>query len=198
MPSYGDSGLFHVGTVQTTNGTTETMSFTDISPDYRHLSFIITGAFDYDLAYPRLCGFWMGDGSYDTSASYNRGLCWGYNTSSARFGDNRQTYATMGYLPNTQSSGTTAWKTGFIGVIQGTIWNYSDTDKATTVTWTCQNPYENPTQVEGGATTTYPYWAWGWSNYRVANVVDHFQFRAVSNSIDFVQGSKISLFGFIE
>ena len=66
------------------------------------------------------------------------------------------------------------------------------------MTFTCQNPYENPTQVEGGATATYPYWVWGWANYRVANVVDHFTFRAVSNSIDFVQGSKISLYGFTQ
>jgi hypothetical protein len=198
MPSYGDSALYHVGTIQATNGTTETFAFTDLSPDYRHLSFVITGAFDYDTNAPRLGGFWMGDGSLDTTASYNRGLCWGYNTTSARFGDNRQTYATMGYLPNTQSSGTSAWKTGHIGVIRGTIWNYSDSAKATTVTWTCQNPYENPTQVEGGSTATYPYWAWGWSNYRVANVVDHFTFRAVADSIDFVQGSKISLYGFTQ
>jgi hypothetical protein len=198
MPSFGDSALFHVGTIQTTNGTTESMAFTDISPDYRHLSFVISGAFDYNLAYPRLCGFWMGDGSVDTSASYNRGHCWGYNTTSARYGDNRQTYGTMGYLPNTQSSGTTAWKQGHIGVTRGTIWNYSDSDKATTVTYTNQNPYEHGTTITGGSTSTYPYWSWGWVNYRVANVVDHFTFRAVSNSIDFVQGSKISLYGFIE
>lgn len=187
MASAGDSGLEYIGGNNvSSDGAITGWSFTGIPSDYLHIDFKVRAAFDGSYAYPFASRVNLGDGSVDTGYHYNRGVSWGYHNSRFSFGDSRQPYGQIGTFPATDPpAGVTD---GHLGIIEGTLWNYSDANKYTAIT------FDSFTMTDG-TVSSYNYWYWGWMHYRQLNVVDHFQIAYPGWSLK--QNSRFDLWGWV-
>ena len=79
-----------------------------------------------------------------------------------------------------------------MGWTEGTIWNHSVSDAATTITYRsgCHN---TASSTADGGTSVYNYFYWGWLNYRVATKAT--QIWIGSTTYNLVEGSRLDLWG---
>lgn len=193
MPLVGDSALIHYYGGETTSDSHFGSWSPDLDDSYKHTHFVLRAAWNGNVTVPSSPAVYFENndaGSWDTGAHYNRGISYGYGSGEYAFGDNRQTYGLLGALPFS-TGGTASFTDDVVGWTEGTIWNHSVSDAATTITYRsgCHNTAS--TTADGG--TVYNYFYWGWCNYRVATKAT--QIFIGSGTYNLVQGSRLDLWG---
>ena len=193
MPDVGDSALIHYGGFETTSDTHFSAFTPDLDDSYKHTHFVMRAAWNGNVSVPSSPSVYFEDndaGSWDNSASYNRGVGWGYGANRYAFGDNRQTYGILGALPFS-TGGTASFTDEVVGWTEGTIWNHSVSDAATTITF--RSGCHNTAGTTASGATVYNYFYWGWVNYRVATKATSIHIG--SGTYNFVEGSRLDLWG---
>jgi len=193
MPEVGDSALIHYYGGETTSDSDFGAWSSSLDDTYKHTHFVIRAAWNGNVTVPTSPSVFFENndaGSWDTGAHYNRGIGYGYGGNRWAFGDNRQTYGILGPIPFS-TIGTASWTDDVVGWTEGTIWNHSVSDAATTITYRsgCHNTAS--TTADGG--TVYNYFYWGWCNYRVATKATSIHIG--TGSYNFVEGSRLDLWG---
>ena len=194
MPLVGDSALIHYYGGETTSDSHFGSWSPDLDDSYKHTHFVLRTAWNGNVTVPSSPAVYFENndaGSWDTGAHYNRGISYGYGSGEYAFGDNRQTYGILGPIPFS-TGGTASWTDDVVGWTEGTIWNHSVSDAATTITYRsgCHN---TASSTADGGTSVYNYFYWGWLNYRVATKAT--QIFIGSGTYKLVQGSRLDLWG---
>jgi len=193
MPLVGDSALIHYGGFETTSDTHFGAFTPDLDDSYKHTHFVMRAAWNGNVSAPGSPNIYFENndaGSWDSSASYNRGIAWGYGGNRYAYGDNRQTYGLLGPIPFS-TGGTASFTDEVVGWTEGTIWNHSVSDAATTITF--RSGAHNTAGTTPSGATTYNYFYWGWCNYRVATKATSIHIG--TGSYNFVEGSRLDLWG---
>jgi len=194
MPEVGDSALIHYYGGETTSDSDFGAWSSSLDDTYKHTHFVIRAAWNGNVTVPTSPSVFFENndaGSWDTGAHYNRGIGYGYGGNRWAFGDNRQTYGILGPIPFS-TIGTASWTDDVVGWTEGTIWNHSVSDAATTITYRsgCHN---TASSTADGGTSVYNYFYWGWLNYRVATKAT--QIWIGSTTYNLVEGSRLDLWG---
>ena len=194
MPLVGDSALIHYYGGETTSDSDFGAWSSSLDDTYKHTHFVIRAAWNGNVTVPTSPSVFFENndaGSWDTGAHYNRGIGYGYGGNRWAFGDNRQTYGILGPIPFS-TIGTASWTDDVVGWTEGTIWNHSVSDAATTITYRsgCHN---TASSTADGGTSVYNYFYWGWLNYRVATKAT--QIWIGSTTYNLVEGSRLDLWG---
>ena len=193
MPEVGDSALIHYYGSETTSDSHFGAWGPSLDDSYKHTHFVLRAAWNGNVNVPSSPSVFFENndaGSWDTGAHYNRGIGYGYGANRWAFGDNRETYGILGALPFA-TAGTASFTDDVVGWTEGTIWNHSVSDAATTITYRSGAHNTAGTTADGG--TTYNYFYWGWMNYRVATKATKIWIG--STTYNFVEGSRLDLWG---
>ncbi len=193
MPEVGDSALIHYSGIEAASDSYGVSFLPDLDDSYKHTHFVYRGAYYLNYAYPFYMFVYFENndaGSWDTGAHYNRGIGWGYGGNRYAFGDNRQSAGLLGAIPCV-GGGTASFSDNTVAWIEGTIWNHSESDKATTITY--RSGLHNDSSTVADGTSVYNYWYWGWLNYRVETKATSIYIG--NGSYYQVQGSRLDLWG---
>ena len=193
MPEVGDSALIHYYGGETTSDSHFGAWQPDLDDSYKHTHFVMRAAWNGNVSVPSSPSVFFENndaGSFDTGAHYNRGIGWGYGGNRYAYGDNRQTYGILGALPFS-TGGTASFTDDVVGWTEGTIWNHSVSDAATTITF--RSGAHNTASTTSSGATVYNYFYWGWVNYRVETKAT--QIHIGSTTYNLVEGSRLDLWG---